>query len=392
MAVMTHAAWLLLIPAAAAGGWLAGRRGGEIKGGARVSRLSTTYFRGLNYLLNEQQDKAIEIFLQIAEVDKDTIETQFALGHLFRRRGEVDRAIRLHQSLVARNGLSEEQKTRAVLALGEDYMRAGLLDRAETLFTDLVQMGVHAPQALRQLIAIYQAERDWDKAIANATQYEQTSGEPMGKTIAHFHCELAEKARLENRIDTAREQIGLAYSADSNSVRAGVIEGRLELAEGNDAGAIRAFERVARHDIDYLPEILSALLGCYEKRDDGARARSFLQEMIEHYPGVSPVLALAQLIQRDEGIDAAQGFLAKQLQQRPSIRGEAALIDLSLGNPSDDPAESLRILKQITDQLVVRTTSYRCQRCGFGARAHHWQCPSCKHWGSIKPLLNAAGD
>ena len=201
--MMTHAAWLLLIPAAAAAGWLAGRRGGEIKGGARVSRLSNTYFRGLNYLLNEQQDKAIEIFLQIAEVDKDTVETQFALGHLFRRRGEVDRAIRLHQNLVARIGLSEEQKTRAVLALGEDYMRAGLLDRAETLFTDLVKMGVHAPQALRQLIAIYQFERDWYKAIDHALEYEKTSGEPMGRVIAHFHCELAEKARLENRIELA---------------------------------------------------------------------------------------------------------------------------------------------------------------------------------------------
>lgn len=390
--MMTNAAWLLLIPAAAAVGWLAGRRGGEAKGGARVSRLSNTYFRGLNYLLNEQPDKAIEIFLQIAEVDKDTVETQFALGHLFRRRGEVDRAIRLHQSLVSRNGLSEEQKTRAVLALGEDYMRAGLLDRAETLFTDLVQMGVHAPQALRQLIAIYQAERDWHKAIEHAQRYELTSGEAMGRVIAHFHCELADKARLENKHEQARERIALAYSADSHCVRAGVIEGRLELSEGNDAAAIRAFERVARHDIDYLPEILAPLLGCYERRNEPARARGFLQEMIEHYPGVSPVLALARLIQRDEDVGAAQRFLARQLQQSPSVRGEAAFIDLALANEGSDPGESLRTLKQITDQLIVRTNSYRCQRCGFGARAHHWQCPSCKQWGTIKPLPGAVGE
>jgi lipopolysaccharide biosynthesis regulator YciM len=390
--MMIHAAWVLLAPAAAAAGWLAGRRGGEIKGGARISRLSTTYFRGLNYLLNEQPDKAIEIFLQIAEVDKDTVETQFALGHLFRRRGEVDRSIRLHQSLVARNGLSEEQKTRAVLALGEDYMRAGLLDRAETLFTDMVQMGIFAPQALRHLIAIYQAERDWGKAIEHARKYEEVCSEPMGRTIAHFHCELAEKARLEGRAEIAREQIAFAYSADSHSVRAGIIEGRLELAEGNDAAAIRAFERAARHDIEFLPEIQAPLLACYERSGEPARARGFLQEMIEHYPGVSPVLALAQLIQRDEGIEAAQAFLSKQVQQRPSVRGEAALIDLSLDNAADDPAQSLRTLKQITDQLVVRTPSYRCQHCGFSARAHHWQCPSCKNWGSIKPLHSAAGD
>lgn len=178
---MTELFWLfLLLPVAAGMGWLAGRRGGERKGGARFSRLSNTYFRGLNYLLNEQQDKAIEVFLQIAEVDKDTIETQFALGHLFRRRGEADRAIRLHQSLIARQGLSDEQKTRAILALGEDYMRAGLFDRAETLFTDLVRLGVLAPQALKHLIAIYQAERDWPKAIEHAHQYEVASGEAPG--------------------------------------------------------------------------------------------------------------------------------------------------------------------------------------------------------------------
>jgi len=288
--------------------------------------------------------------------------------------------------------MSEEQRTRAVLALGEDYMRAGLLDRAETLFTDLVGMGVLAPQALKQLISIYQAERDWPKAIEHAEKLESVTGEAMGKTVSHFHCELAEKARLENDVEETRRQIALAQEADAHSVRAGVIEGKLELSLGNDAAAIRAFERVARNDLEFLPEILTPLLGAYERRGEAARARGFLQEMIEHYPGVSPVLALVQLIQRDEGIDAAQAFLARQLLQRPSIRGESALIDLSLANPNDDPAERLRSLKQITDQLVVRTASYRCQRCGFGTRAHHWHCPSCKSWGSIKPLHSAVGE
>ena len=190
----------------------------------------------------------------------------------------------------------------------------------------------------------------------------------------------------------AREEIASAYAADSACVRAGVIEGRLELSEGNDANAIRAFERVARTDIEFLPEILRELLGCYERRGEIARARGFLQEMIEHYPGVSPMLALATLIQRDEGIPAAQAFLARQLQQRPTVRGEAALIDLSLENPEADHSESLRTLKQITDQMVVRTNSYRCNRCGFSARAHHWQCPSCKSWGSVKPIHGVAGD
>jgi lipopolysaccharide biosynthesis regulator YciM len=389
--MMTHAAWLLLIPAALATGVLMGRRGGEIKGGAKISRLSNTYFRGLNYLLNEQQDKALEIFLQIAEVDKETVETQFALGHLFRRRGEVDRAIRLHQNLVARTGLSEEQKTRAALELGEDYMRAGLLDRAETLFNDLVQMGVHAPKALQQLISIYQSERDWSQAIVHAVQYEQISGEAMGDSIAHYYCELADKSIHESNLKQARDQIALAYSSDSQCVRAGMIEGRLDLLENNDAAAIRAFERVARHDVDFLPEVLPQLMECYERRNELMRARGFLQEVIEKYSGVTPLLALVDLIERDDGIAAAQDFLSKQLLQRPSVRGEAALLDKALANPATDPNETIRNLKLITDQLLVRSANYRCTNCGFGARSHHWQCPSCKHWGSVKPLLNLLG-
>jgi lipopolysaccharide biosynthesis regulator YciM len=389
--MMTHVAWLLLIPAAIAIGWLLGRRGGEIKGGAKISRLSNTYFRGLNYLLNEQQDKALEIFLQIAEVDKETVETQFALGHLFRRRGEVDRAIRLHQNLVARTGLSEEQKTRAALELGEDYMRAGLLDRAETLFNDLVQMGVHAPKALQQLISIYQAERDWPQAIAHALKYEQITGEPMGESVAHYYCEVAEKFIHEDNLKSARDQIALAYSSDSQCVRAGMIEGRLDLMENNDAGAIRAFERVARHDVDFLPEVLPQLMECYQRRGELMRARGFLQEVIEQYAGVSPLLALTDLIERDDGPQAAQEFLAKQLIQRPSVRGESVLLDKAFENPVIEPTETLKSIKQITDQLLVRSANYRCSNCGFGARSYHWQCPSCKSWGTVKPLLNLLG-
>ena len=382
--------WLfLLLPIAAATGWLVGRRGGERHSDTQVSRLSTTYFRGLNYLLNEQPDKAIEVFLHIAELDKDTFETQVALGHLFRRRGEVDRAIRLHQALAQRPGLTDQEKVQALLALGEDYMRSGLLDRAETVFSDLVRLDMRAPQALKHLIGIYQAERDWDKAIENATRYEEITGEPMGRLIAQFECELADRHRAAGEVNEARAAVARAYQADANSVRAGILEGRIEVEDGNDAAAIRAFERVARVDPDYLPEILPALLQCYERVGDSTGARSFLGEMTEHYRGVAPVLALTRMVEAAEGVPAARAYLAQQLKDRPSVRGEAALIDLTVAEGADAMA-TLHDLKHITDQLLVRNPSYRCNRCGFGARAHHWQCPSCKEWGSVKPLLNYA--
>jgi lipopolysaccharide assembly protein B len=390
MAFVSEWFWFfLLLPIAALSGWVIGRRGGERHSDTQVSRLSTTYFRGLNYLLNEQPDKAIELFLHIAELDKDTFETQVALGHLFRRRGEVDRAIRLHQGLVQRPDLSDQQKVQALLALGEDYMRSGLLDRAETVFSDLAKIDQRAPQALKHLIGIYQAERDWPKAIENATRYEAATGEPMGKLIGQFECELADRLRAAGDIDAARDAITRAYAADSKSVRAGMLEGRIELDAGNDVAAIRAFERAARHDTDFLPEILPSLLAAYERVGDGPGSRAFLTEMSEHYRGVAPVLALTRLVEAQEGVSAARAYLAQQLKDRPSVRGEAALIDLTLADGVDHAA-TLHELRHITDQLLVRNPSYRCNRCGFGARSHHWQCPSCKEWGTIKPLLNYA--
>ncbi|QDI03358.1 MULTISPECIES: lipopolysaccharide assembly protein LapB [Xanthomonas translucens group] len=390
MDFLTEWFWFFLfLPLAALSGWVIGRRGGQRHGDTQVSRLSSTYFRGLNYLLNEEPDKAIELFLHIAELDKETFETQVALGHLFRRRGEVDRAIRLHQGLVQRADLSDPQRVQALLALGEDYMKSGLLDRAETVFTELAQIDQRAPQALKHLIGIYQAEREWEKAIDNATRYEDVTGEPMGKLIAQFECELADRYRASGKPELARAAIARAYQADATSVRAGILEGRIDVDDGNDEAAIRAFERAARHDPDYLPEIMPALMDCYRRGNDLSGARAFLSEMTEHYRGIAPVLALTRLMESQEGVSAARAYLGRQLKDRPSVRGESALIDLTLAEGADSTA-TLQDLKHITDQLLVRNPSYRCTRCGFGARTHHWQCPSCKEWGTVKPLLNYA--
>ena len=381
--------YLILIPLAALIGWVVGRRGGEFHGETQVSQLSKTYFRGLNYLLNEQPDKAIELFLHISELDKETFETQVALGHLFRRRGEVDRAIRLHQGLVDRKDISDAQRIQALLALGEDYMKSGLLDRAESVYTDLVALDGRAPQALKHLMNIYESERDWGKAIQAAHQYEKATGENLGRLVAQFEGELAERFISAGEIQKARDAVKRAYDADSDSARAGMIEGRLAIRDGNDAAAIRSFERVAKADPDYLPEILPELMAAYQRRNDFVGAKSFLSAVSETYKGVAPVLALTQMVQQEQGVNAAREFLAGQLKDRPSVRGEAALIDLTLADGTE-PIRTLEELRGITEQLLVRNPSYRCKSCGFGARTHHWQCPSCRSWGTVKPLLNYA--
>jgi lipopolysaccharide biosynthesis regulator YciM len=189
----------------------------------------------------------------------------------------------------------------ALLALGEDYMKSGLLDRAETVFTELAQLDQRAPQALKHLIGIYQAERDWEKAIDNATRFEDVTGEPMGKLIGQFECELAERFRGAGKLEEARAAIARAYQADAMSVRAGIIEGRLETDAATRSR--RARLRARRAQRSRVPaELLPALMQNYRKVGDLAGARAFLSEMTEHYRGIAPVLALTRLMEEQEGV------------------------------------------------------------------------------------------
>jgi lipopolysaccharide biosynthesis regulator YciM len=382
----------LLIPAAFVSGWWTARRAGARRSGERVSELSSDYFRGLNYLLNEEQDKAIEVFLRLAEYNRDTVETHLALGNLFRRRGEVDRAIRLHQHLVSRPGLTDAMKTVALLELGEDYMRAGLLDRAETLFSDLVAMNAHAPSALRHLIAIYQHERDWHKAIEHARRLEAMTGEDESTTIAQFYCELAEQSRQHGARAEARDYLKQAFDCQADCVRAFMLTGRLYADEGRHAEAVDAYEHAVNADIGFVPEILPPLLDGYARSGQMERAERFLCDILARYNGISPVLALTRLYQQRDGEKPAIEFLTSQLRQRPSVRGLMALIDATMDKIQGEARENFLILRDLTRKLLEGQAMYRCSRCGFGAKAHHWQCPSCKSWSTIRPIHGVANE
>ncbi len=382
---------LLLLPVAVYFGWWFARTLEKRSSSKSQQLFSNQYFQGLNYLLNEQPDKAIQVFLELAEVNKDTVETHMALGSLFRRRGEVDRAIRFHQNIIAKPGLEPEQRTQALLELGEDYMRAGLLDRAERLFAELIETGTHTPSALRSLLDIYQQEKDWEKALEQAQQLEQVSGEHMGDVMAQFCCEMADTQLAANDKEGARRQLRNARRHDPGCIRARFILARISAREDDFQRALDLYEEIAELDPDYIPELLDDYIEAAARTGQSERSRQKLVEWAEGYKGISLILKLTEYLAEEQGGTAAGQFLIETLASKPSVRGLDHLIDLK-SDGHLDAESSDDILKAVTARLMSRQPEYRCHHCGFGGHTHHWQCPSCRKWGTTKKIHGVLGE
>lgn len=388
---MQELAWLLL-PVAAAVGWYSARNTKGKAGSCADSILGPEYIKGLNYLLNEQQDKAIDVFIRMLEVNSDTVETHLALGNLFRKRGEVDRAIRIHQNLAARPNLEEEQRMDALLELGQDYMKAGLFDRAEGLFRELNDNNVHLSSVLPLLLDIYQQEKDWPNAIAIAGQMGFVGEQPARSVIAQFYCELAENARATDDFDTALGYLDKAGKYDPHCARARLIRGSIARQQDDCRKALKAYEQVAETDIDLLPVILDDMHACHVELDSLPDMVTFLRQTIPKYAGISPVLALADILGREQGDEMAAEFIAGELGRRPSVRGLARFIDYSMAGSEGAARENLLILKNMTDQLLENKPVYACHDCGFTGKTLHWKCPGCRQWNTIKPIHGVEAD
>ena len=383
--------WLLL-PVAAASGWFIARRA-DARGRSGDSRiLSPDYFKGINYLLNEQPDKAIEVFIRMIEVESDTVETHLALGNLFRRRGEVDRAIRIHQNLIARNRLSGEERAVAVLELGIDYMRSGLLDRAEGLFQQLLGAGKYMRQALTHLIDIYQQEQDWEKAIDTARRLEKVSGKRLRRMIAHFYCEQAESRWRGGELPRAEELIDKALDEDPNCVRANLMAGQIAMDTDHPGAAIDRYIRIEKQDVDYIAEAIEPMHRCYQALGRVDEFVEYLRHLVGRNAGITPVLALAEQVADRDGIDAALEYLSGALHQRPTVRGLDRLIHYALAHAEGRSRDNLILLKELTSKLLENKSIYRCSQCGFVGRLLHWQCPSCKNWNTVKPIHGIEGE
>lgn len=381
----------LLLPVSGYSGWWVARNYGRRAVTKRNKLFSDQYFQGLNYVLTEQPDKAIQVFLDLADVNQETVEIHMALGNLFRRRGEIDRAIRFHQNIIAKSGLEPEQRTRALLELGEDYMRAGLLDRAERLFSELIESDAPCACALRSLLDIYQQEQDWSKALVQAEHLAKVEDVYLGGTMAQFYCELAEQALMDNNLQLARKQLRQARLQDPQCIRAQFILARMNLAENKLEPALAAYEEIAELDIDYLPDLLEKYIETANKAGIPERARAKLQQWSQRYQGISLVLKMTELISQEQGPQEAGAFLVEVLHKKPSVRGLDRLIRFRADGHL--PAEtSDDILKAVTARLMERQPGYRCSHCGFSGQTHHWQCPSCRNWDTTRTIQGVLGE
>ncbi len=375
--------WLLGFPVFFGLGWLAARI--DIKHLLTESRqLPSSYFKGLNFLLNEQPDKAIEAFIEVVKVNRETIELHFALGSLFRRRGETERAIRMHRNLLERGDLVEAQRLQALYELGQDYLKAGLLDRAEEAFSKL-RDGSFRQEALKFLIDIYQQEKDWERAIAVTRELEKGGGESRQKEIANYLCEIASHHATHSRPEDARRYLTEALTESRKCVRANLLLGEINAAADDHAGAIDSWKRIEQQQPAYLALCAGKMLESFRTLGRAEEGLTLLKGYLAAYPSLDLLDVAFQSTLESSGAEAAYGLVKEELRRNPTLLGLDKLLEAQLMVAPAERRPDLELVKNLVHNHTRRLARYRCENCGFKARQFYWQCPGCAGWETYPP-------
>ncbi len=376
--------WMLLIfPLFFGMGWLAARI--DLKDIlSESSALPDSYFQGLNFLLNEQQDKAIEAFIEVVKVDPQTVELHFALGSLFRRRGEVDRALRMHHNLVDRADLDDDKRQQAVFELAQDYLKAGILDRAESLFNELGKTK-YAKPSLEFLLDLFQKEHDWIKAIKIAERLTEKTGESYSSQSAFFYCELAAEEIAAGDLVVAREHLQEALNESPKNVRATMMLGDLYLSENKHELAITVWKTIEQQDEQYLPLVAERILNAYRSLGRESDGVVLLRGYLDKYHSHDLLNVVFDGVLKNEGASAAYQVVRDELERNPSLLGldkllEARLLEVSLERRAD-----VELVKNLVHKRTRNLAMYHCKSCGFNARQFYWHCPACQAWDSYSP-------
>lgn len=375
--------WLLVLPVFFGLGWIAARI--DIKHLVKESSaLPRSYFKGLNFLLNEQPDKAIEAFIEATRVDPETIELHFALGNLFRRRGEADRAIRVHQNLVERDNLTEEQRLHALSELGQDFLKLGLLDRAEDIFVKL-RGTTRNEEALRILLEIYQQEKEWQKAIEIAEQLPGNAGHEWIKEVANFHCELASDALRSDQPAEGLKQLELALAVNRKCARAIMLQGDIALKQGDAAAAIEHWKRIEQQNPVYLALVAGKLMDAYRQLGKEAVGVQLLRSYLDEYSSLDLLDAVFQTEIANGTPEGAYTLVRDELRRNPTLQGLDKLLEAQILGAPPERRSDLELMKNLIHNHTRRVARYRCDNCGFKARQFYWRCPACGGWETYPP-------
>ncbi|CAN7513340.1 lipopolysaccharide assembly protein LapB [Massilia sp. LjRoot122] len=376
--------WMLLgIPFFFGLGWIAARV--DIKELVSESRsLPRGYFKGLNYLLNDQPDKAIDSFIEIVKLDPESADMHFALGNLFRRRGEIERAIRVHQNLLARPDLPSEQKAHAQYELGMDYLKAGLLDRAEETFNLLVDTPFEV-QARRALLEIYQREKEWRRAIDVAVGLQESGAGARQKEIAQFYCELAQDALVHLQPSDAMQLLEKALQADRSSVRATILIGDAQLAQGDTEAALVTWRRVEHQSVPHVALVAQRLMDGYRKVGRPQEGVNLLRAYLAEASSIDLIEVVFKAVIELDGVEAAKQLVIEELRRNPTLLGLDKLLEARLMDAPAHVWEELSMVKNLVQRYTQKLARYQCSHCGFKARQFYWQCPGCSRWETYPP-------
>lgn len=406
--------WLLALPIVFGLGWMAARldlRQAISEQGA----LPRSYFKGLNFLLNEQPDKAIDAFIEVARLDPETTELHFALGALFRRRGETERAIRVHQNLATRPDLPDAEREHALFELGQDYLRAGLLDRAEESLRTLM-VGPYAASAKRVLLELYEVEKEWRKAIDAARELQTLSGQDYTIQIAQFCCELAQDALQRKDPAEAVSWLEQALRENPRNVRAPILLGDVAMASGDTPAALRHWLGIDQQDASFLPLVADRVVKAYRQLDEQGKALDWLRELLK--TGLAPeLLDTAYRAELElNGPAAAASLMREQLRRQPTLQaltryfdaraalsappvqaqaeathnGTAEPVSHPAGPAAEERAQEDAAIRDLLQQRTRNLARYTCRECGFRARLFYWQCPGCNRWETYAPRRTEA--
>jgi len=374
---------LAMIPIAIGFLWLLFRSSQTHK--RQQSTLSSEYFKGLNYLLNDEQGKALDIFVKLVESNWDTIDTHFALGKIYRKNGEMDKAIKIHQGLIARPSLPEQYRSKILLELGYDYLGAGWFDRAEGLFKEVLIQDKKSKEARHNLILIYQQEKDWYKAIEIALDLFAENPAVTGPMIAHYYCELADIAKTKGDITQLENNAHKALKYDAACVRASILLADQAKAAGNYEKAIKLYESIEKQDAESIILVIDSMLECYANLSSENKLYEYLLDLQKRHENLFLQTVIVSVLEKSQGKQAAIDYLSDKIKHQPSLAGIQKLVSYK-----EAEIEADKIFSDLDKAISVMqkdSVEYRCQKCGFSSNTHYWLCPSCNHWGRVKPSV-----